>query len=441
MSLVPISISRLWWRRYLARNARPADDLELFPALRPGQQRRDLATRLLAQIHEFGHREDALPEWREAARIQDPDDLWRLWPSLPILTKEALRNRFPPENILRRGRVAGTINSTGGSTGEPLRFVHDLLMRRSVAAAAAFTGSRMGWSPGIPTIILWGSERDIRKQTRPRDRIHGRLRNEFLVDGYHLSDVTVARVLSLARRHRPAVLRGFTSMLAFVAERALETRRQAPGLLQAAINGGEMLYPEQNDRFRAAFGIPILNRYGGRELGAMAYQTSEGDPLTILRPWLFAEIVDEHGRPVGPGETGRLLWTSTVCRGTPFLRYEIGDLASFEAPHEDESGVRMLAELRGRTAGLLHLPDGRPISNLYWNHLLKGYAEIRQFQVILGRDGALRLLLRGEGLQPARQTCLESTLRYFLGSVPFHLEWVEQIPLTAQGKFVQVVRE
>jgi phenylacetate-CoA ligase len=160
-----------------------------------------------------------------------------------------------------------------------------------------------------------------------------------------------------------------------------------------------------------------------------------------MRPWLFLEVVDERGRPVGPGKSGRLLWTSTVCRGTPFLRYDIGDLGAFEPRHETEAGVAALRELHGRAASLVELPDGRKINTLYWNHLFKECPEVSQFQVVVGTNGQLKLLLKGAGFTPERESRLRQTLCNFLGDVRIAIEWVDEIPLTAQGKRMQVVRE
>src|SRR5207248_7332353 len=144
--------------------------------------------------------------------------------------------------------------------------------------------------------------------------------------------------------------------------RLLETSRALPpGKVATAWNGGEMLFPEQAELFRRAFDVPILNRYGGRELAIMACQFTDGGPLNVLRPWLYLEVVNDQGRAVAPGESGRLVWTSTICRGTPFLRYDVEDIGSFSAAQCDESGVFAIDQLQGRIAGLLELPDGRKI--------------------------------------------------------------------------------
>lgn len=439
--MIPRSISSRMWHRYLRRNGSSWADLERFPRLHPDEQRKEKGERLLRQIRYFGSRADALPEWREAARIDNAEELLRIWPDLPVLTKNDLRTRFPAEEIERRFNIQGQTNCTGGSTGEPVHFFHDTPMLKSLPAAIFFSALRMGWLPGMPTIILWGSERDVKKRTTFRNRVQGRLLNQILVDSYNLTDATVDRICAVIRRG-PVAIYGFTSMLEFVARRVLETGREIPSnMVRVAWNGGEMLFPEQSELFRRAFGVPLLNRYGGRELAVMACQFAEHTALHVMRPWLFVEVLNERGRPAAPGEIGRLVWTSTICQGTPFLRYDVEDLGSFRECDSNESGVIAIDALHGRISGLLELPGGRTINNIYWNHFFKEIKEVAQFQVILRRDGSLKILLRGDGFSQDRDATVRGLLAHFLGEIPTHLEWVERIPLTKEGKLVQVYRE
>jgi phenylacetate-CoA ligase len=271
--------------------------------------------------------------------------------------------------------------------------------------------------------------------------VNGWLRNQFLVDGYRLSDETVERVCTHIGRG-PVAIYGFTSMLEFVAQRIVETERKIPsGAVCAAWNGGEMLFPEQSDLFRKAFGVPLFNRYGGRELAVMACQFAESGPLQVMRPWLFLELLNERGRPAAPGEIGRLVWTSTVCRGTPFLRYDVEDMGTFRECDADESGITAIEALHGRVGGMLELPGGKKISNLYWNHFFNEVKEVAQFQIILRKDHSLRILLRGSGFSAEREAKVRGLLAHFLGTVPIDMQWVEQIPLTKEGKLVQAYRE
>ena len=112
--MIPRPLSRLWWRRYIRRGADSWQELEDFPQQTPAEQQKVLSKRLLDQIHYFGRREDALPEWREAAAIQDPAELWRIWPSMPVMRKSHLQNHFIASEIGNRFGIPGKVNSSGG---------------------------------------------------------------------------------------------------------------------------------------------------------------------------------------------------------------------------------------------------------------------------------------------------------------------------------------
>ena len=437
-------LSSVFWNIYSLHNGMRKwwEDLEAFEQQSPESARRDLASRLLSQMRYFGDRDDAMPEWREAARIKSPDDLWRVWQDLPIVTKSDLQRSFDPFEIKKRFSVEGIVTSTGGSTGEPTWFLHDTRMCQANKATGFYCREKFGWKRGMPTIVVWGSERDIAKQQSSLNRFRLRLANYHLLDAYEINARTVDQVLEIIRTHAPVAMYGFSSMLEYVAKGvASRNDRPATGSVTAAWNGGEMLYEDQSEAFRRAFGIPLLNYYGGRELSSMAYQPHVGSPLTVLRPILFLEIVDENGRPVSPGETGRLVWTSTVCRGTPFLRFDVGDVGTYEAADADESGVKAVRELQGRFAGLLKLPNGRLINCIFWNHLLKEFPEVEQFQVVLRDEKEVHFRLKGRPFEPDREEKLRGILGGLLSDVPVSLSWVDRIPLTSQGKLIQVVKE
>jgi len=434
-------ISALLWKSwFLARGLAPAwRQMDEHARLNGPAARDQIARKLLAQVRYFGTREDALPEWREAASVRDPAELWKIWPRLPIVTRSDLRTKFAAAEIQRRFGIQGTVGSTGGSTGEPTAYLHDSAMLRSANAAGSYSRLKLGWKPGMATVCVWGSERDIGRANSLRNRISARLRNDWMVGGYALDSATVDRVFDLITRNSPVAMYGFTSMLEFVAREALRRNLRLPdGALAAAWNGGEMLYSRQAEIFRRAMGIPLLNLYGSRELSAMAYQPREGSGLIPLRPFLFLEIVDDRGNPALPGESGRLLWTSTVCRGTPFLRYECGDLGCYGEGGYDESGVRSLRELHGRSAGLMEI-NGKTINGIFWNHFFKDFPGIEQFQIVVRGRQRLELRLKGARFAEEQEKSVRDTIERLLGRVPVQIVWVEQMLLSRQGKLEQVI--
>ena len=432
-------LSAAFWALHGARNA-PGDLLTLsrFPRLDPREQKRLMAARLLSRIRHFGARADALPAWRDAARLSS-DALWEAWTSLPILTKQIVRDCYDPAEMRARFGLRGRAGSSGGSTGEPTHFLHDVPMIRASEAKSLYVRLRLGWRPGMTTVSVWGSDRDIGKTVPLRQRVAGALRRDRMVSGYELDQARAREVVDLVVRHRPVALYGFTSMLTFVARSALEEGLVVPpGSVRAAWNGGEMLTRDDAALFARAFGAPLHNMYGGREVSAIAYQLDPAGPLEVLRPLIFVEIVDESGRAVPAGVPGQLLVTSTVCGATPFLRYAIGDAA---VAHEISlAGVVSLSEISGRISGTLKLPNGMVINNIFWNHLFKEYPEVHQFQVVV-RTGGVLVRLRGRGRSDSGDASMRARFDAFLRGMRVDVSWVDRIPLTPRGKLLQVVDE
>jgi phenylacetate-CoA ligase len=416
-------------------------ELDRHRDLSADEARQDIGRRLLEQLKYFAKRSDALPEWRQAAQIDRVEELWDIWPTLPSITKQNLQTRFEANALRDRLGIEGVISSTGGSTGEPTSYLHDRAMLAAAGAGRYYIRRQFGWRPGIATIGVWGSERDIGKQRTFRNRVSGWLRNDWLVDGYELNERTVENVLRHLTRHQTVAIYGFTSMLEYVSRVLLDQHRALPGRVCAAWTGGESLDEYQAEVFFKAFGTSLRNFYGGREFGPIAYEANNRCSLRVMRPFVYAEVVDKHNYPAAPGTTGRLLLTSTICRGTPFLRYEIGDLARSDASDQDTSGVRSITQLHGRTAGLLTLASGKTINNNFWNHLFKDIAEVQQFQVVLRQDRSLLLRLRGTPWESNREDGVRALVRKLIGDVPLRFSWVEQIPRTSQGKLLQTVRE
>lgn len=439
--IVPAAVAAaLHWKTTRKLRAR-IDGLRSFPLLTPPQRRRVYGDRLHELLQVLGNRPDALPEWREAARITDSAELLAQWSALPIMGKGLLRERFQPEPMAARFALHGRVSASGGSTGEPTRFFHDDAMLASGVARMYHVRRRLGWSPGMPCVSVWGADQDIGKEVSARNRIGLALRRELVIPGFRIDRGTAERFVALVNRHAPVAVFGYTSLLAQVARLAIEHRLAvAPGAIRVAWNGAEMLTLDQSNLFREAFGVPLHDMYGGRELGALACQFHQGGPLEILGPDVLLEIVDESGKPATPGTTGRLLATSTVCAGTPFLRYEIGDLAVADPEHQDEGGLWALRALCGRQAGIILLPDGTSLNNLYWNHLFKEFPEVHQFQVVV-RDADLLIRLSGSGFSEESERGLRAKLKVILPSLDVRLEWADRISLTRAGKLVQVVDE
>ncbi|MFD7162868.1 acyl-CoA reductase [Streptomyces violascens] len=103
------------------------------------------------------------------------------------------------------------------------------------------------------------------------------------------------------------------------------------GGIRKIFYGGEHFTEEQRRTLTETFGIETVHSitYGSTDLGPLGYQCVEsGGSVHHLHADLHTlEIVAvDADRPVAPGETGRLVFTTRARRGQHLDRYVIGDL-------------------------------------------------------------------------------------------------------------------
>src|SRR5262249_49139131 len=184
-----------------------------------------------------------------------------------------------------------------------------------------------------------------------------------------------------------------------------------------------------------AFGAPVFNTYGGREFMLLAAEC-ERHRLHVTADQLILETVDEQGSPV-MGEPGRVLITDLHNYGMPFIRYANGDAAVIDPePCGCGRGLPLLKYVEGRVADVVHLPDGRRLTGLYFVHMFKDFQLIRYYKITQHRRDALRIQI-----VPLRADAagLIDTVKTVLGAqlgpaVELAVELVDDIPLTGSGK-------
>lgn len=191
------------------------------------------------------------------------------------------------------------------------------------------------------------------------------------------------------------------------------------------------------------FRAPLQQNYGLNEIGLVAARCPESDHYHVHAEHCMIEITDNDGRPLAPGQQGRLLITALGNPAMPLLRYDSDDLA--EIPTEPCPCGRTLPSFRnieGRYRRNAYLPEG---SWQFWDALLNAldeipseqFAAIRQYQLHQYRDGRYQLrIVASEKLATTLATMLRQSIERLLPSASSKLDvlQVAQIPRPVSGK-------
>jgi phenylacetate-CoA ligase len=370
-------VKRLPVRRRLAEFRRGQwDDRGVF------EERRNQRLRSLLR-----HAVSRVPFYRDRAGAMSLDQIDRdplkALASLPVLTRSDLHEHFDALSCeMGRGTAR---NSSGGSTGTPVRFLHD-----GEYMSAAIAGERLafewaGVGVGDRVVRLWGAQRDLAGgRLHPRRGLRDRLYNRVVLDAFRMGDAEMADHLRRINQFRPACIEAYADAayeLAVFARRAGADVRSPGSILTSA---GTLL-PHMRREIEEVFGAPVFDRYGTREVGAIASECDRHAGLHLVGECVVVEIVDGGGQPVPKGHEGEILVTNLWNYTMPFIRYRIGDVGVWG--DEDCACGRpypKLARVLGRTESRIVRPAGGVILPEFFIHLIGveyNNGAIRKFQV------------------------------------------------------------
>jgi phenylacetate-CoA ligase len=305
---------------------------------------------------------------------------------VPVLTKDIIRREKEKLYSKDRDKRHFFMNSSGGSTGEPLRFIQDLNYKDWSLATSYYLNVMAGKSVGRPELKLWGSERDILKgRQKFMARVDSWLFNSVMLNCFLMSEENMRNYVLRWNQIRPTLVNAYTGSIydfaRFIKNQGVEIFRPA-----VIVCSAETLTNEVRNFIEEVFHCPALNHYGSREVGTMASECLEKGMHTFPLN-NKVEILDNTLNPCPPGQTGSVYVTNLDNFAMPFIRYGIGDMA-IPAKNTKCScgrGAPLIETVIGRHIEVFKTKDGKVVPGEFFIHFVgvvynKGI--VKKFQVI-----------------------------------------------------------
>jgi phenylacetate-CoA ligase len=399
---------------------------------------------LLAQT--LRHAVTTVPHYRGVVSPQEIDaDPFAALARFPLLDRDVVRAEWP-QMLSEQGERSGWIeNTSGGSTGEPVKLLQDPDHLAWTVAAREVYSTWAGGSLGEPELYIWGSEKDLEGNASLRNNVGNRLLRRTLLNAFLLTDETIETILGQLREGPPHFVIAYAQAGYEVARYASRNGIEVPPQRGMIATAGT-LYDFMREQLEEVFGCRVLNRYGSRETGDMAGECEHRTGLHVL-PWnCHVEVLGPDGAPVGPGGEGEIAVTGFTNRAMPLVRYLIGDRARLpEQAIECPCGRRtqMLAEVTGRSVDTFLGPEGQMVDGEYFTHLMYFRPWLRQFQVVQRAPAEVVYRLSCEAEIPAadREEIVAKTRSVLGESCAVEFEQVETIAPSASGKLRYTIRD
>jgi len=213
--------------------------------------------------------------------------------SVPFLTKKELREDFDNLYIINPKLKRIYPNTSGGSTGEPTKFMQDNYYHDWSAATKIFYNEWAGRKIGEPLIKLWGSERDILGQTESAShRLANWVRNLKLLNSFRMTQEEMEKYVEEINLYKPKMILAYVQSIYELAKFARENnlKLNSPNSIMASAG---VLYPKYKELIQNVFQCPVFNRYGSREVGDMACDCDRHEGLHLNVFTHYIEIIDK----------------------------------------------------------------------------------------------------------------------------------------------------
>jgi len=306
---------------------------------------------------------------------------------VPILTKDIIREHFVDLKCKDLDKRKWYLNTSGGSTGEPVKFIQDNTSWDSGMGSKWFFSTFAGKFPGDKEIKLWGSERDILKGSIGyKAKLKNMLFNRILLNSFKMSEEDMMQYVDVINMNKPILIEAYVQSIyefsKFITENKLNIHSP-----KGVITSAGTLYPEQKMLIEEVFNTKVYNRYGSREVGDMACSCEKDEGLHLNIFDHYIEILNDKLEPCKPEEIGQVYVTTLNNYVMPLIKYKIGDMA---VPANDEQcscgrGLPLIKNVEGREISVFRTKDGKIIPGEFFIHFIgvvfnKGF--ISKFQVI-----------------------------------------------------------
>ncbi len=364
--------------------------------------------------------------------IKTTDDL----SILPCVDKEQLRANI--DDVYTISKKEAVESHTGGTTGKSLTvrgkredMMYRMAMLDHFKARVGFEHRKMKRAtfngkhivpPNQKKKVFWRYNRSCK---------------QMIYSSFHITEENLAYYVDSLNKFKPCAIDGFFTSMCDVAG-YMERHGIKPQFKPVAIfPTSETVTKSGRDLLERVFSCKVYDQYASSEGAPFITECCCGKLHMELSTGVF-----EHYLP----ESNEVLVTSFLTRGTPLIRYKIGDVVEFlPSDHVCECGRHDLyvGAIQGRRLDFLYTAEGAKINAGNVANLMKNLPNvIIRSQAVQNKLGEITLLLQVDDKlyrDEYDDMLRDEFLHKFGSTTKVIIKHVSDIPRESSGKFRFIV--
>ena len=293
---------------------------------------------------------------------------------IPPLTKEIIRARYNDILLDNYSQYHRKDSSTGGSTGNPTRYVKDNNSWGFDNAYNLMMWQRTGYHYGDKFLALGSASIfPTNKKSILHDLYYG-MKRKMPFNAMNLSEERLEECVRFIVDHDIHYIYGYASSIFLLAKYVIEKDIKDKVTIKACFPTSEILTDTYRETMVKAFKCHILDSYGANDGGIVAHKLDD-EPGYKMGYNCIVQIKEPLD---GKDNYGTALLTDVTNTVFPFIRYELGDILELGEGYNDFHNGQVLTKVVGRTSDIISLENGRNLTSpgftiLFKDLNVKGY--------------------------------------------------------------------
>ncbi|MCS0378412.1 hypothetical protein [Vibrio diabolicus] len=353
--------------------------------------------------------------------------------NLPFLTKTTLIEKLDKISTCREKE--GYVSYTGGTTGASMKVIYTKDCLNDRFACLDNFRSRFGYELGHRVAWFSGkdllSDRDIKNRRFYKDDFINKIR---FFSTFHINKNSVKYYLDSLYSHGTEYIVGFPSSVYEICCLANSMNIKYSGSVKCFFPTAEVVTEEHRKVISEFFHCKIKDQYASSEGAPFILECEKGSKHIDIKTGVF-EVLDSNGNDALEGE---LIVTSFSTRGTPLIRYQVGDRVKLS----DKScscgwDTPIVESIEGRNDDYLYSTSGGKVNLGNISNSTKPVKGIIKFQIVQYELSSINVKLVTSDIYNHKEEGLfvnELAVR-FGRDMKINIDHVEEIENEKSGKF------
>jgi len=347
---------------------------------------------------------------------------------LPIVTKEDLRMNI--EDVHTISEDKGYASFTGGTTGKSLKVIFnfdDFQARMAYLDAFKY---RAGLLDPMNCRKATFSGRDlVVKAGKPVFWRHNRVYNQRLYSTFDITEENLPFYIGDINTFKPEVINGFVSAIYDVANFIESNNLELSFKPTAIFTTSETLLPFHRDLIERVFDCKVFNQYASAEGAPFITECPSGNLHYNIDTGVIELI-----------EGNQMVVTSFTTKGTPLIRYNIGDTMELSDIECDCGSCHpVVKHIEGRKVDFLYSKVKGKISLSHLADVVKGIPNsVKKMQFVQDskEEIEVKIVIDQALFEDKHKRSILDQMKYRFGNdTAIKIVMVDDIPREASGKF------